>query len=240
LTSAADLIAQLEHGDSVVLPDPQQVNDIWDLPWVRPVYVGQNRQPQDQRAVHIVEEGPFEGGMSRPHCGIGESWGELLPAGRPDSEHHLCQRCQTNRKEFLLNLLQYRRYLSPATRLVMIKADAQFSYEYLKVVDGSDPLVPAAIQRLDSPNSELIPELQSDAKTFVIYRGGLPSAILAQLSTDPSDYVRFAVANNPHTPACQLTELLRDKDMMTAQAAVDNPSLPPAARAMWQLAHGQP
>jgi len=89
-------------------------------------------------------------------------------------------------------------------------------------------------------------------------------SVLGQLARDPDDQVRWCVAGNPHTPPASLEvlgsdpqatvrailafnpavpvdvlcQLLQDTDRWAVRAAADNPSLPPAVRAMWQLAQG--
>jgi hypothetical protein len=62
-----------------------------------------------------------------------------------------------------------------------------------------------------------------------------PANELEKLASDPEMSVRQCVATNSNTPLGILEKLLQDPD--TNEFAADNPKLPPAALAMWQLAH---
>jgi hypothetical protein len=66
----------------------------------------------------------------------------------------------------------------------------------------------------------------------------VPAAVVGQLAQDQDEEVRFAVARNPDCPPEMLRRLhlLQDPVRTVAEGAVDNPHLPAAARAMWQLA----
>jgi hypothetical protein len=64
---------------------------------------------------------------------------------------------------------------------------------------------------------------------------GTPPGTLYSLARDPSISVRRWVAKNPSVPPDLLEGLLRD-DPRVAKTAADNPNLPSATRAMWQLA----
>jgi hypothetical protein len=63
---AVDLVAQLAgiaDSSQMGLPTDRKTNDIWDLPWVRPVTMG-----QDNYNVHISDTGPFGTEPAAPCC----------------------------------------------------------------------------------------------------------------------------------------------------------------------------
>jgi hypothetical protein len=72
--------------------------------------------------------------------------------------------------------------------------------------------------------------------SFLAGNRNTPPDILARLAANPVSEVRRGVAGNRSTPPDILEMLLADPE--TATVAADNPSLPRAALAMYQLAHG--
>lgn len=105
---------------------------------------------------------------------------------------------------------------------------------------------------------------KSTVRAAVAVHWRTPPTVLQQLVGDPDQQVRWCVASNVHTPRAALDmlagsqevsvridlagnpaapvgtlqRLLRDPSRAVARAAVNNPSLSPAVRAVWQLAHG--
>jgi len=79
-----------------------------------------------------------------------------------------------------------------------------------------------------------------EVRQAVASRPDCPPELLRQLGQDGAGIVRETVASHPSCPLHTLEQLLCDHEYPpAARAAFDNPNLPTALRAMWQLAHGK-
>jgi hypothetical protein len=121
---------------------------------------------------------------------------------------------------------------------MLIRADVIFAAGYVRSVPPSDPLVTFA---LDQHGTDTDPDLDLDsAKEALAENQSCPAGLLDRLGSDPNRYVRMAVVSNLKCPPAvrgrALEGLLQDPDPDVARWAADQPDVPRAALAMWQLA----
>jgi hypothetical protein len=159
--------------------------------------------------------------------------GELTAAGRPGRSTVVCYMCTSGRDQDIGQLARCPGYLPVPVRRLLIKADPVFAAAYLDGAPAGDPLIPAALDRLDAS-----PSLRSSgtAKVALGRRQDCSRELLVRLAGDTDPYVRVAVAGNPSCPADILGRLLGDSELGVQYAAKSNPGLPRSVLAMWQLA----
>lgn len=106
----------------------------------------------------------------------------------------------------------------------------------------TDRFVRSEVARNPTCPAEIVLRLARDKDKFVrratIKRDDALPEALAALAVDPDDDVRAIVARHPDASVTTLLGLAGDRVRWVAGAARDNPNLPRATLAMWQLVHG--
>jgi len=119
--------------------------------------------------------------------------------------------------------------LCPAATLERLSQDGNNDVRF--AVAGNPNRTPEIAERLSQEEDPSI-------RWTIAMWPACPAPILERLSTDENPTVRAAVAENKNSTLNVLTPMLYDKTPNVARTAANNPALPPATRAMWQLARG--
>ena len=229
-TLTAGLLQQATNNANNADNQPDSLEDIhtmWDLPWVRPIYIGKSRS-----TVHIADLGPY-GSALRACCG-NPGTTPPTPAVRPASFDKVCTSCMTTYRNGMFRRAEDHTYMSEPMRRMLIQADGAYAAGFLRHSAPADPLTSIALDRIEQ--GALVPRQEAEAARWRLAGTCSQPEILRRLSRDEEEGVRRRVAGNDHCPAELALLLLQDNSGFVRAAAADNPNLPPAARAMWQLA----